>query len=479
MKKRKTVAILLLCMILLVPTFARAEDSEVPYQTYTYDRWSNPTPTPNAYLPTRSIGGAQLGCGNFNGAQDLFYSEARHELYVVDSGNARVLVLDENFTLLRELTAFVGADGEALAFSNPQGVFVQDDGSIYLCDMGRQQVLEADGDGNLIRVLPTPSSPLLPENFNYLPTKVVVDENDRIYILSRGVYQGLIYLEPDGTFIKFFGANEVEMTLGRRVQKLWKSILSDQAAASMQSFNPIEYSNLFLNGEGYIFATAAGSENGARVLTQLNPLGINVLNWTGDSETLLYSDVVERDGIIVLLDTNGGYLIQTTVQRDAGLSMQITFGGIGQQLGLFQKPVSLAEIDGNLYVLDAEKNTITEFVLTDFGREIHSAITYYNQGLYAESIEPWEQVVHHNTNYLPAYTGLGKAYYQMHDYKTAMYYFKLAGDRQNYSLAFKEYSLIVMRDAFPYVAVGLIVLVAAALILGRILKKRKGVRHGT
>ena len=72
MKKIKVIAILLLCMILLVPTFARAEDSEVPYQTYTYDRWSNPTPTPNAYLPTRSIGGAQLGCGNFNGAQDLF-----------------------------------------------------------------------------------------------------------------------------------------------------------------------------------------------------------------------------------------------------------------------------------------------------------------------------------------------------------------------------------------------------------------------
>ncbi|MBR3038195.1 MAG: hypothetical protein IKI52_05775 [Clostridia bacterium] len=475
MKKIKVIAILLLCMILLVPTFARAEDSEVPYQTYTYDRWSNPTPTPNAYLPTRSIGGAQLGCGNFNGAQDLFYSEARHELYVVDSGNARVLVLDEDFRLLREITGFNG--DEAFVFSNPQGVFVQDDGRIYLCDMGRQQVAEADADGNLIRVLPTPSSPLLPENFNYLPTKVVVDGNDRIYILSRGVYQGLIYLEPDGTFIKFFGANEVEMTLGRQVQKLWKSILSDQAAASMQSFNPIEYSNLFLNDEGYIFATAAGSENGARVLTQLNPLGINVLNWTGGSETLLYSDVVERDGIIVLLDTNGGYLIQTTVQRDAGLSMQITFGGIGQQLGLFQKPVSLAEIDGNLYVLDAEKNTITEFVLTDFGREIHEAIALYNQGLYIESIVPWEKVIRHNSNYLPGYTGLGKAYYQMHDYKTAMYYFRLAGDRENYSLAFKEHSLGVMRDAFPYIATALIVLVVGGLILGRILKKRKEARH--
>ena len=158
--------------------------------------------------------------------------------------------------------------------------------------------------------------------------------------------------------------------------------------------------------------------------------------------------------------------------------MQITFGGIGQQLGLFQKPSSIAEINGNLYVLDAEKNTITEFVLTDFGREIREAITLYNQGQYVESIEPWKQVVRHNSNYLSGYTGLGKAYYQLGEYETAMYYFNLAGDRQNYSLAFKEQSLIVMRDAFPYVASALIVLVIGGLILGRILKKRKEVRHG-
>ena len=477
MKIRKTIAILLLAVLLLMPALTFAEDSEVPYQTYTYDKWGNPTPTPNAYLPTRSIGGAQLGCGNFNGAQDLFYSAARHELYVVDSGNARILVFGEDFSLISELTVLQNANGEQYMLKNPQGVFVQDDGTIYICDMGNQQVVEADEAGNLVRILPTPVSPLLPDNFNYLPTKVVVDENGRIYILSRGVYQGLIYLEPDGTFIKFFGANEVEMTLMRQVQKLWKSILSDKAAASMQSFNPIEYSNVFMNNEGYIFATAAGSENGAKVLTMLNPLGINVLPWTGGAETLLYSDVLERDGIVTLLDTNGGHIIQTTVQRSRGNSMQITFGGIGQQVGLFQKAVSLVEMNEDLYVLDAEKNTITEFELTDFGRKIREAITLYNQGLYVESIEPWLQVVKHNSNYLSGYTGLGKAYYQLGDYETAMYYFKLAGDRQNYSLAFKEHSLIVMRDAFPYVATALIVLVVGGLILGRILKKRKEARH--
>ncbi len=474
MKKMKRLLCPLLCLLLLaLPLLSPAEDSEVPYQTYTYDRWGNPTPTPNAYLPVRSIGGAQLGCGNLNAAQDLFYSEARHEVYVVDSGNARILILNEDFTLKKELTE-LSTGAEPYLFKNPQGIFVQDDGTVYICDMGNQEVVEADANGALVRILPAPVSPLLPDNFNYLPIKIVVDDNGRMYILSRGIYQGLIYLEPDGTFIKFFGANDVEMTVMRQVQKLWKSILSDAAAASMQSFNPIEYSNLFLNREGYIFATAAGSENGVKVLTQLNPLGINVLPWTGGNENLLYSDVYEKDGIITLLNTNGGQLLQLTVQMSR---MQITFGGIGQQLGLFQKPVSLIEVNGDLYVLDAEKNTITEFSLTDFGREIHEAITLYNQGLYTESIEPWKQVAHHNSNYLPAYTGLGKAYYQLGDYETAMYYFKLAGDRENYSLAFKEHSLATMRSAFPFVAGGLVLVIVLVLILGRIRKKRKEARH--
>ena len=42
----------------------------------------------------------------------------------------------------------------------------------------------------------------------------------------------------------------------------------------------------------------SGSENGAKVVTMLNPLGINTLAWSGGSETLLYSDVFEEDGII-------------------------------------------------------------------------------------------------------------------------------------------------------------------------------------
>lgn len=464
MKKRNWIPVLLLCALLLSSLFPMraTASSEVPYQTYTFDKWGNTTPAPNGYIPQRSIGGAQLGCGNFSDAMDLFYSKALGEVYVVDTGNARIVVLSENMTLLREITALTGVDGTEYPFVSPQGIFVREDGNLYVADSGRQEVLVGRVDGTFLSVLPTPQSELLPDNFNYLPTKVVVDGHDRVYILSQGIYQGLIYLDSDGSFIKFFGANEVEMTLRRQVQKIWKTLLTDEAAATMQSFNPIEYGNVYMAEDEYIYATAAGSENGSKLITKLNPLGIDCLPFKMSGTQALFSDVtVDSNRVITVLNTSNG----TIRQMNENGNLMFAFGGIGNQVGLFQRAVSIIEVGTNLYVLDADKDTITEFVLTDFGTLVRTAINLYDAGLYRESIQPWEEVIRHNSNYLLAYTGLGKAYYQLKDYDTAMYYYKLANDRANYSLAFREASLEFMRSSFGTIVLSVVGVVAAFLVL--------------
>ena len=457
MMKKLTVLLLTLALVLGIFPVTASASAEVPYQTYTFDKWGNTTPSPNGYLPTRSIGGAQLGCGNFSDAMDLFYSEERGEMYVVDSGNARIIVLTEKLEMKKELYGF----GDTL-FQNPQGIFVQPDGTMYVADMAAKLVAVGDKDGNLVKILPTPESNLLPDNFNYLPTKVVVDGHGRVYILSQGIYQGLIYLDTDGSFIKFFGPNEVEMTFRRQTLKVWKSILPDKAAATMQSFNPIEYGNIFMGEDEYIYATAAGSENGARLITKLNPLGIDCLPFKMSGSEALFSDVtVDEGGVMTVLNTAGG----TIRQMNESGSLMFAFGGIGDQVGLFQRAVSIVQMGDDLYVLDADKDTITEFKLTDFGTLVRSAIALYDAGLYRESIEPWLEVIRHNSNYLLAYTGLGKAYYQLKDYDTAMYYFRLANDRANYSLAFREASLLKVRGSFGTIVLSVAGIIAAVFIL--------------
>lgn len=187
--------------MVLGPVAVSASDDQAPYETYTLDKWGNATPAPHGYLPSRSLGGEMLGCGSFNNASDMFYSEALGRIFICDSGNARIVILDEELQLVRVLSEFTQPGGETYTLRNPQGIYALDNGTLYICDMDNKDVLVCDMEGNISQIVPEPESNLLPEDFNYQPSKVVCDDAGRIYVISKGVYQGLIYLDTDGSFI--------------------------------------------------------------------------------------------------------------------------------------------------------------------------------------------------------------------------------------------------------------------------------------
>ena len=88
-----------------------------------------------------------------------------------------------------------------------------------------------------------------------------------------------------------------------------------------------------------------------------------------------------------------------------------------------------------LFVLDADKRCISVFKQTGYGRMIQEALALYNEGRYIESIGPWRNILRANANFLQAHIGLGKAYMQMKDYRTAMAYFRVGKDREDYATA--------------------------------------------
>lgn len=474
MKKGMRVLALLLCGVCMLWLPAQVvQASEGPYQTYIFDRWRNAVPLPNGYVPVRSVSGSQIGCGDFNNGADLFYSRARDEIYVVDAGNARIVVLDINLEFVRQYDRLIRQDGSEYTFSSPQGIYVLDDGTMYIAESGNHEVVCCDVGGQIGQIFGTPETPLLPEGFEYRPDKVVVDDRGRIYVLAKGVYQGMIYLEPDGTFIKFFGSRNVVLDAKDQFRKLFRIILTDEADATMQAFVPLEYSNIFMDSEGYIYGTVIG-EGGKDVLSQINPVGINALPYKVDTVAKVeYADVTaDKYGIVTLLDRRFGTIMQSTEN-----GVLFTLGGMGDQVGLFRRPVSLIQAHDNLYVLDADKNTITELEITEFGRLVHSAIQMYMDGRYEESIEPWQEVIRRSANYLPAYSRLGKAYYQMGDFDTAMYYSKLGEKPSDYSDAYKGASLLRIREAFGGIVIGLVVMITAVIVFKRYRagkKKRKG-----
>ncbi|MHC1785747.1 MAG: YIP1 family protein [Christensenellales bacterium] len=463
---RRAFLIPLLCLMLL-PLLSPAALAEEAYAGYTTSAWGDPVPAPAGYRVRAVVDGPMMGAGRLSEPQDLFYDKIRGELWVADTGNARVLVLDRQLRLLREYSAA----GEA-AFVTPTGVFVRDKGLVYIADEGAGAVLCMDAAGALQRKYERPVSELYEDTTPFKPQKVVVDSAGRVYVLSSGVYQGLLCYYEDGSFLNYFGASHVDVTAKVLLQKLWRAVMTREQRSATESFVPIEYANITIDEEDMIYAVVTVSETaGARSLVKLNPMGINILPPVSFSGQVALVDALpEMNSLYTALDRITRRVVQLGVDTRG---VVLNFGGWGDQDGLFKDPVSMAAVDDEILVLDRETGAISVFAPTAFGRAIHDATALYGQGLYIQSIPPWQEVLRLDSNYAMAYRGLGKAYYQLEDYELAMANFRLANDKQGYSDAQKELSLILVRRHMGLIFGSVAAFSLLLSLIGRARKKRR------
>lgn len=460
---KKTLAFLFAALVMMALLPARAV--EAPYAGYTSNAYGEPVPAPVGYQPTWLYDGHDLGTGPLNKPQELFYDKARKELYIADTGASRVVVVDHALAFVREYTMA----GEVPLVS-PTGIFVTAKGEIFIADEGAGSVLCMSLDGELLRRYDRPQSELYGDDTPYRPQKVVVDSAGRVYVLSAGVYQGLLCFYEDGSFLNFFGASHVDVTAKMVLQKLWRSVMTREQREATESFVPIEYANITIDEEDMVYAVVTVSETASsRAIVKLNPMGINILPVFTFGSTFALADALsEHNSLLTVLDKNSRRVLQFGEHTNG---IVLHFGGFGNQLGLFRTPVSMEDMEGDILILDSETGAITRFVKTEFGRAIHQATAQYGQGLYTESIALWERVLEMNNNFAMAHRGLGRAYFQLEDYEKAMASFKLANDKEGYSMAFKEQSLIWIRGNIAWFFLG--ALLVFVLFQVRKRKKRK------
>ena len=82
----------------------------------------------------------------------------------------------------------------------------------------------------------------------------------------------------------------------------------------------------------------------------------------------------------------------------------------------------------------------------------------YNDGLYVESIDQWNEVLRENANLLSAHVGLGKAYMQLGDYREAMQYFKVGEAKDEYAVAKGRLIGEWVEDHFSLIALIVVIL---------------------
>lgn len=457
MKNKILIAIIALIFMILsaVPYTAMAE---APYRAYVYDEWGQSKASPNGYLPDKTYTGAEAGAEHFNEPQDMFVEGDL--IYIADSGNSRIVILNKQFQKVDVINQLTW-NGKAVALKHPTGIFVTKDGTLYVADEGR--VLRVNQQKVIELVIEKPDHPLIAKDFQFKPIKLAVDEAGRIYALSEGQFFGLMQFDSEGEFLGYFGSNKVEVTPYVVLETFWKRILSKEQRDSMAKLLPIEYSNLEIGTDGFVYTTTIISQNSREEIKKLNPLGNNVLvsenggSDFGDKEITIKQAVkqdtsfvdlaINRDGFIAGLDRTRGHVFE----YDEEGNPVTVFGALGNQQGTFLQPTAVAYLDNSLLVLDSGKRNITRFVLTEYGKLVHDATVLYKQGSYEEAAVLWRSVAKRNMNNNAAYIGIAKALENAGKYEEALPYYRLGAERKGYSESYTQVRIQTVREHMPYI----------------------------
>ncbi len=511
--------VLLLTMTVFVTTASAEDIQKTPYDTYTY--WTAPGTQWNVsatpmYEYKATIDAASLGVTAFKDPADVFTDE-KGLIYIVDSGNGRVVVANADYTLKTEIKN-LSFKGEELNFTGAAGVFVTKDQTIYIADTENARVIITDLNSKVLDVLTLPDDDVIPANFNYRPAKIAVDSHGYTYILSDGSYYGALLYKPDGSFSGFYGSNSVAGSILGVFEKIYEMIfVSETQKMNAEKSLPYSFTDIAVDENDFVYtATGAVSTTASNAgqLKKLSPGGTNVLKnktktivtsaeGTNFSDTRVgikyakssggyawrVSDVgsmdVDKYGYMYgLCKTYGHVLIYDQECNQLGV-----FGGgtgVGNQKGTFTRPVSIHvnDLNQDVYIVDSISLSVTVFKETEYGALVKQAQELTNRGDYTDAKPYWEKAMSFDRNQQLAYRGMARAALIEEDYEKTLEYAKLGFDQDTYATAF-----VYVRNAYLTNNFIWIFAIAVVLVLGLIafliysnkreLKLIKNVKLGT
>lgn len=451
-------------------------------RSYTFDEWQNSVESPSGYEPSKVIFANDMGVDFIDSPED--FAVDNNNIYILDTGNRRVVILDKNYKLVKLITEFT-LNGIKSPILNPKSIFVDANGIIYIADTANSRIISLNQQGVILKEFKKPTSELYPQKEEFRPKKVLVDEAGIVYGICTNIFNGAVMYSANGDFLGFYGSNRVEMSVGLLVDRFWKSIFyKEENQDTFKNYIPVEYTSFDIDSEGFIYTCTSIATSPENLIRKLNSTSINIFDGLvensfqkgfGDLNPSVISgqyiqskfiDIsVDRDGFINCLDFERGRIFQYS--QDTNL--MFAFGGLGSVAGGFVAPTAIEKLDDKILVLDNGTNSITEFKLTEFGKKVHIASNLFNQGKYVEAIKPWQDVIKFNSNYNLAYIGIGKAELELGNNVSAMANFKIGKYTVGYDQAFKEQRTIDTRANFTPI----ILIVILLLLMSRLRKQEK------
>ncbi|MCH5269186.1 MAG: hypothetical protein J1E83_00390 [Lachnospiraceae bacterium] len=448
-------AILLAIGVAAIPMETYADS---PYRTYTVDGYGYVTETQTAYLPYMTI--TKIGEEALVGPTDFTITKDGY-IYILDSGNARVVVSDMEGEL-------VDTFGEGTLVT-PRGIYVTADHTCYVADRDARSIFVFDAEGKLIQTYGRPDHPLYGSTQDFLPLKVIVNEAGTMYVICESNTNGIVQISPveGGTFLGYFGTNATDPSLWNII---WRAIQTDAQRAKSQGNIPATPDNMAIDEKGLIYTVTRGEEEDT--LKRLNIAGINMIEPDAYEEIPAAVAVGNHDNVFVA--SSQGFIYEYNNEGE----LLFVFGGSddGQQrIGLSTKVEAIqVDTEDRIYVLDSDNAWIQIYEPTEFTDLLHQALYLYSKGRYTESKEPLTEVLKMNNLFDYANMAMGRALLQEENYEEAIAYSKLAKDYDGYSDAFWEIRNNWLKRNMVTV---LIVVVALWLIMKCLgyLDKKKGI----
>lgn len=435
-KKRYLFLIAIVAMTCLFPR--QKVFANEAYKTFTVDGNQYFVESQTGYSAVKAIN--RIGDTRLSSPSDMRFGKDGN-LYIADTGNRRVLVATKEGDYLNEFTH------EELI--SPVGIFPHTSGKIFVADDAAGKIFVFTEDGALEHTFEKPTALSFGQRNTFQPTKVVVDERENVYALSRGNNNGIIMLNANtpGEFLGYFAPNVSQLSLLTRFRR---AIFSEEQLDKMIRAIPNSAENLAIDDRGLIY-TVTTTENEKEPLKKLNLGGTNLL--PPNFAFLPRSVAVGEQGNIYVL-SELGFIFEYTEEGE----LLFMFAGIDegyQRNGLLGQGVAI-DVDENnhIYTLDSQKNEIQIFQPTAFANKVHHALSLYQNGLYVESKPVWEEILDMNSQLDLANKGLGYAFYEEEDYQNSQIAFRQAQNIEGFSDAYWEVRNLWIKDNIVTMVIG-------------------------
>lgn len=422
------------------------------------------------------------GVENLNELESMFVTD--DSIYVATL-NA-VLVLDHDFNVKHILSEYKDENGDDAKINGPQGIFVTEEGTLYICEPNSSHVLIFDKNYQLLHNYGVPAG--LDIAVVYKPSQIVVDSLNRMYIIASGVYEGILEVNADNKFQRYFGSTTVSIS---PLEVFFRMIATEAQLSKQALILPTEYSSMTINKKGFIYTTIRSSEvenpirllnvNGKDIMPEdwqeNHPMGdwAYSISQKANSETgpsnLSYIDCNEY-GMYMVLDRTRNRIFT----YDSASNVLFVFGGSGDKDGCFRNPVSIRWLGENNRVLIADKlaQSITVMKPTNYANAIIDAVRLETEGDRQGAVVRWQEALNMNSNCYVAIDAIGRELYWEGQYEESQELLGQIYRSDYYSMAFEKTREKVIRAYAPAAVVGLVVLIVAVKVIRRVRRSRKG-----